>query len=198
MSKAWDEYADGWDSNKDVIAYSKKAFKSLLDTINLNGLRILDFGCGTGLLTEKISPLAKEIVALDPSAKMISCLADKKLPNVTSVSDELSENLIAQSNLFSEKFDLIVASSVCSFLPEYEKTLTLLQSLLVPGGTFIQWDWLATEDNSDFGLSEEKIINTYEKVELKLQSLEQVFSLESDAGEMHVLMGVAKVPEEKS
>lgn len=191
MVEEWDEYAQGWDSNEDVIAYSEKAFKSLLDVANLNGLRILDFGCGTGLLTEKISPLAKEIVALDPSEKMISILIDKKLPNVTAVSEELSESLINGNKLFLEKFDLIVASSVCSFLPEYEKTLGQLKSLLVPDGSFVQWDWLVTDGNSDFGLSREKLVSAYNKVGLKLQALEQVFSLNNSEGDMPVIMGIA-------
>ena len=192
MNEGWDEYAEGWDSNDGVIEYSEKAFKSLLNVVNLNGLRVLDFGCGTGLLTEKISPKAKEILALDPSEKMISILTEKNLHNVTTVSEELSESLIRESKLLSEKFDLIVASSVCSFLPEYEKTLGLLKSLLVPDGTFVQWDWLATEENSDFGLSRETIANVYNKVGLQLQALDQVFSLNSSEGDMPVLMGIAK------
>ena len=81
--------------------------------------------------------------------------------------EELSESLITKCILFSVKFDLIVASSVCSFLPGYEKTLALLKSLLVPGGSFIQWDWQATEGNSDFGLNRERILSAYDKVGLK-------------------------------
>lgn len=192
MSEGWDEYAEGWDSNEDVIEYSEKAFRSLLDAVNLSGLRVLDFGCGTGLLTEKISPKAREVLALDSSEKMVFILTEKKLHNVTAVSKELSENLIRESKLLSEKFDLIVASSVCSFLPEYEKTLDLLKSLLVPEGTFVQWDWLATEENSDFGLSRETIANAYNKVGLQLQALGQAFVSSSSEGDMPVLMGIAK------
>ena len=192
MSEEWDEYAENWDSNAEVITYSDNAFKTLLDAVNINGLRILDFGCGTGLLTERMSPLAKEIVALDSSVKMISTLTNKKLTNVFTVSDELTKELIRNNTLFSEKFDLIVASSVCSFLPEYEKTLDLLKSLLVPEGTFVQWDWLATEENSDFGLSRETIANAYNKVGLQLQALDQAFVSSSSEGDMPVLMGIAK------
>jgi len=192
MNTEWDKYAEGWDSNNDVIAYSEQAFMSLSDSINLHGLRVLDFGCGTGLLAEKISPIASELVALDPSEKMISILADKKLPNVTVVPAQLSKNLIAENKLFLYKFDLIVASSVCSFLPELESTLVLLKSLLVQGGTFIQWDWLATEGHSDYGLSRETIESAYEKAGFKLQSLEYVFSLDSPDGDIQVLMGIAK------
>lgn len=192
MSEGWDEYAEGWDSNDDVIDYSEKAFSSLSDVVNLNGLRVLDFGCGTGLLTEKISPLAKEIVALDSSAKMISILLAKRLPNVMIVQQELSKNLISENKLFSEKFDLIVASSVCSFLPDFETTLAWLKFLLAPGGLFVQWDWLKTGGSNDFGLSRKKIITAYDKVGLKPVFLEKVFSVDSSQGDMPVLMGIAK------
>lgn len=192
MSDEWDEYADGWDSNADVISYSEKAFDSLQEAIDIKDLRVLDFGCGTGLLSEKLSPYAREIVALDTSEKMISILAKKCLPNVYTISGELTAGLISEQKIFSEKFDLIIASSVCSFLPDFESTLTLLKSLLEPGGIFIQWDWLATGNDRDFGLSEEEIISTYNNVGFKLQGLERAFSLESSEGEMSVIMGMAK------
>ena len=188
MSEGWDEYAEGWDINDDVVLYSEKAFESLLSVVNLNGLRVLDFGCGTGLLTKKIFPFAKEIVALDTSKKMVSFLSAKKLPNVMTLSAGLTEDLIRESELFSTKFDLVIASSVCSFLPEYEQTLALLKSTLVSGGKFVQWDWLASDGDSEFGLSRERIASVYDKVGLKLESLAQVFSIKGTEGDMPVLM----------
>jgi predicted TPR repeat methyltransferase len=192
MTEGWDEFADGWDSNRHVIAYSEKAFKSILDAINIDGSRVLDFGCGTGLLTERISPLVKEVVALDSSEKMILVLASKELSNVTTVSGELSDSRVMGNKLFSEKFDLIVASSVCSFLSEYEATLALLKSLLVRGGIFVQWDWLAEDSDSDFGLSQEKVTSAHHNAGLELQALKQVFSIENSEGDMPVLMGIAR------
>ena len=38
-------------------------------------------------------------------------------------------------------FDLIVASSVCAFVPDYQQTLSDLQLLLKEDGVFVQWDW---------------------------------------------------------
>ena len=82
MSDSWDEYAEEWDSNADVITYSQKAYDSLCETVNPEGLDVLDFGCGTGLLTEKLSPIVSKIVAIDSSEKMISILNKKQLTNV--------------------------------------------------------------------------------------------------------------------
>jgi len=64
MSDSWDDYAEEWDGNEDAILYSKKAFETLIDQVSLEGLNVLDFGCGTGLLTEQISPLVNKIVRL--------------------------------------------------------------------------------------------------------------------------------------
>ncbi len=35
MSDSWDDYADEWDTNIDVISYSEKAYKSLVREVNI-------------------------------------------------------------------------------------------------------------------------------------------------------------------
>jgi predicted TPR repeat methyltransferase len=192
MSEGWGEDAEGWDSDPDVVAYSEKAFDSLAGVIDISNLSVLDFGCGTGLLTEKLSPYAKEVVALDTSEKMISVLNDKSLTNVTVISEELSEALVIGNRLFEEKFDLIVASSVCGFISEFEEILTVIKSLLKPTGTFIQWDWLSTSEDRDFGFSQEAVEKAYINVGFESWILDVPFSMSSSRGDMPVLMGVAK------
>jgi predicted TPR repeat methyltransferase len=192
MSDSWDDYAEEWDSNEDAISYSEEAFKALSNAVQLDGLNILDFGCGTGLLTEKLSPLANQIVALDVSHIMILKLNDKKLPNVTTISKPISESVIRENAPLQIKFDLIVASSVFGFMPEYESILFLLRSLLVPGGILVQWDWLSQENDSNFGLSEERVDRALTKAGFILMSLTHPFSLTSSKGTMPVLMGVAR------
>ena len=196
MGEGWDEYAEGWDSNSDVIEYSEKAFQSLSRVLDVKDLRVLDFGCGTGLLTEKISTLAKEVVALDTSEKMISILVGKKLSNVIAVSEELTEDMVKENKVFEEKFDLVVASSVCGFLPDLEKTLSVIKSLLKPSGTFIQWDWLSTNGNENSGISRETVENTFSKVGLVPKLIDTPFSMSNSDGEIQVLMGVASNAEQ--
>lgn len=192
MNESWDDYAEGWDSDEDVISYSDKAFSTLCEVINPEGLLILDFGCGTGLLTERMAVTADRIVAVDPSAKMISVLQHKRLSNVDTLVAVLSEETIKAYDLFKSKYDLIVASSVCSFLPDYEGTLRLLKSLLKPNGVFVQWDWLKSDEDNDSGFNEERIESVYKRAGLEKLSITEVFSIESEAGPMKVIMGAAR------
>lgn len=192
MSDSWDDCAEEWDGNEDAILYSKKAFNTLIEQVSLKGLNILDFGCGTGLLTEQISPLANRIVALDSSKKMVSILNSKNLPNVTTLSESLSEDAINKNTSLQNKFNLIVASSVLGFIPEYESTLILLKSLLVPNGILVQWDWLSPSKDSGLGLSEEKVEIAYRETGFKVTSINKPFSLTSSKGTMKVLMAIAK------
>ena len=192
MSDSWDEYAQEWDSNPDAIAYSQLAFDSLSTHYNPAGLNVLDFGCGTGLLSEKIAGIANSVVAVDASAKMIDILKAKKLANVTALACEISEESINKSSILKSGFDLIVASSVCAFIPDYEKTLADLKLLLNPAGVFIQWDWKRNDDEPDFGFNDESITKVYSKVGLSVVLVATEFSLTSEKGSREVIIGVGK------
>ena len=50
MNSEWDDYADGWDSDESAALYSIEAFNSLSNIVNVEGAKLLHFGCGTGLL----------------------------------------------------------------------------------------------------------------------------------------------------
>jgi predicted TPR repeat methyltransferase len=192
MTENWDDFAGGWEKNADVILFSEKALESLLNVLNPEGLRVLDLGCGTGLLTEKLATNASQVIGIDPSEKMISALNKKNLQHVFAVNSELSDDLIRSNNLFLSKFDLVVASSVCAFLPDYEGTVNLVKRILVPNGLFVQWDWLKSGGSDDFGLTEERIESAFATSGLKLQSMKKAFTMQGDQGPMAVLMGVAK------
>jgi hypothetical protein len=99
---------------------------------------------------------------------------------------------IKENAVFSTKFDVIIASSVFSFLPEYVSTLKLLKSLLVPDGLLLQWDWLSLDPDSDFGLTETKVKDSLGEAGFNQISITTPFSLTSSEGTLPVVMAVAK------
>lgn len=192
LSNEWDEYAENWDVDPSVEQYAKNAFSELLDSININGLTVLDFGCGTGALTQLMSPSVESIVAIDPSSEMIKLLDKKALNNVSSICDYLSSELVQNSPELENKFDLIVASSVCGFLPDYEMTLSLLKSLLKKDGLFVQWDWFSEDDSSGMGLSEKRVKQAFAASGFVSIKVNSPFIMNSSKGNMPVLMAIGK------
>ncbi|WP_026244445.1 class I SAM-dependent DNA methyltransferase [Dasania marina] len=193
MNNEWDEYAEGWDADDAVQEYANKAFKELANIIELNdSLSIFDFGCGTGSLTEILSPRVKDIIALDGSSEMIKHLANKNLNNVSTIPGFLTQELIDSHPHLTKKFDLIVASSVCGFLPDYNLTLGLLKSLLKTDGIFVQWDWLSDDDNSGMGLSEANALRVLKENGFVEVETKKPFSMKSSKGTLEVLMAIGK------
>ncbi len=194
MKNEWDDHAGGWEDEPSVHAFADHVFSSLVDVVDLKGRRVLDFGCGTGLLSERLSGQVREIVALDASTKMIEQLERKSLPNVHPVTGMLTLELIDREDALIRPFDVVVASSVCAFLPEYDETLSLLRSLLVANGIYVQWDWLAKDGDDDFGFSEVRLRHALSNAGFANVTVTQPFSIPGPTGEMPVLMASAEKP----
>ncbi len=183
----WNEHAEYWDEYPNAKFYSKKAFSLIATRVSLKNLSVLDYGCGTGLLTEIISKKAKNVAAIDSSPKMIDILKNKKLNNVTSIVGELSPITIGQNSIFNNKFDIIVASSVCAFIPNFIETLSIIKSLLKLNGYFFQLDWHKNQTNPSLGFTESTIRKSYESIGLKIESVSKPFFIVENDKKMEVM-----------
>jgi len=190
----WAEYAGGWDDNVDTRRYAGMAFDSWKQDVStllpeLASGRVLDFGCGTGLLAERFLPLCRELVGVDPSPGMMAVfngkISKRCSKNITGLTCQVNHETIASLPQLSEGFDLIIASSVCSFLPDYEATLVDLSALLNAGGFFVQWDW-ATD------MPAKRMDDAFSAAGLCSVSTDQAFEIEIDGQSLPVRMGVAK------
>jgi 2-polyprenyl-3-methyl-5-hydroxy-6-metoxy-1,4-benzoquinol methylase len=190
----WDNYADDWDSNEDVRIYAQRAFDSWEQKVaplypSLSECKVLDFGCGTGLLTEKLATRCGQIVAIDTSEKMIEALRSKLTQlgsdNVVTSKVALNAESIRANPVLLDSFDLIVASSVCSFLPDYESTVRDLSSVMRPGAYFVQWDWM--ED-----MPKEKVRNAFAAAGLVNHAVDHAFTMSADGESMPVVMGIGR------
>ena len=193
MSDDWGDYAKEWD-NPDTRQYSNQAFDSWSKKVaplipNLSESRVLDFGCGTGLLTEKLVPLCDQVVGVDTSSRMIEELqqkiADRPLVNVIPLATAIDPASVEAYPELASKFDMIVASSVCSFLPDYPSTLQVLSSLLRKGGIFVQWDW-PNEMPAD------RITDAFDSAQLDIVRIEEDFEMTGEGNSASVMLGIGR------
>jgi len=121
----WDKAAPSWE-HSDVKKYCDMAFESLIQKAKpllpqWEEVHVFDFGCGTGLLTEKLQPLCKDIIALDPSQEMIKVLdskiTKKQFSTIKTFNLKLNSDFLQNNSELIQSRDLIVASSVLSFVP---------------------------------------------------------------------------------
>lgn len=191
---AWAEAAAGWDDDPIVNAYARAAWASLLAAVAVEAdARVLDFGCGTGLLTERLAARVREVVAVDASAAMVKVLATKALPNVRHGVAQLSPEVGDDDALTRGPFDLIVCSSVCAFLDDYPGTLAMLAARLAPGGHLVQWDWeLDPTADEPFGLTRAGITQAIEGAGLEVVSVGVGFDVPVEDQHMRPLMGVGR------
>lgn len=189
---SWDEMASGWDEDPAVKTYAAAAWGTLEGYVEA-GQRVLDFGCGTGLLTERLATRVREVVAVDASSEMIKVLEAKALPGVRASAVVWTPTSIQEDPLAQEPFDLIVCSSVCAFLEDYPGAVAMLAARLRPGGHFLQWDWeLNPSDEEPYGLTRADIRGALEGAGLEVVSVNVGFEADFEGHPMRPLMGVGR------
>ena len=98
----------------------------------LSGLRVVDIGCGGGLLAEPIARMGATVVGVDASEKNIKTAATHAAETGTTVDYRATtaEALAASG----EKFDVVLAMEVIEHVADVPLFLKSLSDLLAPGG----------------------------------------------------------------
>ncbi|EEY45437.1 SAM-dependent methyltransferase [Vibrio mimicus VM223] len=143
------------------------------------------------MLSQLMSPLARDIVALDSSEAMIEELDRKELRNVEPVVDSLTRGLVAQHPAFRKQFDLVVASSVCAFLPNEQDVADIIFTLVDEGGYFIHFDWLA-DGKSEVGLSLVEMETVLKNAGFSSVDTQIAFDVTTEQGILPVMVGIAR------
>lgn len=153
---------------------------------------MLDFGCGTGLLTERLSAEAAAVVAVDLSPKLVAQVEAKATERGwTHVRPLVGSH--ADAAALGETFDLVVCSSVCAFVPDYPGTVAALTALLAPGGLFMQWDWELDPDAEEpYGLTRESMRAALEAASLVDVLVDTAFELPMGEMVMRPLIGAGR------
>jgi 2-polyprenyl-3-methyl-5-hydroxy-6-metoxy-1,4-benzoquinol methylase len=112
----------------------------------LQDKNVLDFGCGTGLVTLRLQPHVKTITGVDSSQGMLEVLRGKiraqGLGNVYAMFVNLERGVRVQG-----LYDVIVSSMTVHHVPDTAALLRQWHALLMPGGRIFFSD-LDSEDGS--------------------------------------------------
>jgi 2-polyprenyl-3-methyl-5-hydroxy-6-metoxy-1,4-benzoquinol methylase len=199
MAGEWDDLAGGY-----AVGFYKKLWETTGLDPSETKLTVVDFGCGTGILTSKLRNVCSNVVAIDASPKMIEALKDKirdgewaNVQAITSVLGDLSsanENVRQHVEGLYGTVDLIVASSVMTFIPEedMEATMKVIGRLLKPNGIFCHSDWPKSEATHPDAMSDEKSVKMYSMGGLEAESTQIIKMDMSGPDQPEVFFGVAK------
>ena len=98
--------------------------------------RVLDFACGTGIVTLEEAPHVKYIRAIDISDEMAAKAKQKMIDHgVTNV--EVTQTDLFDPCLEPDSFDVVTAFNVLCYVENSDAVLARIKSLLKPGGRFL-------------------------------------------------------------
>jgi len=132
--KDFDTAAANWDEKPQRVRLANEVADALIRELALtDAMNLLDFGCGTGLLTLRLQPLVRTIVGADSSRGMLDVLNAKiaaaDLGNVCSMNLDLE-----QGDTLKGKYHRIVSSMTLHHVREIEPLLAQFHNALMPGG----------------------------------------------------------------
>lgn len=111
-----------------------KAGKALVERLAIQpGERVLDVGCGTGLLAEYVAQRVGphgSVLGIDPLPLRIAIASRKQRPNLRFAVAEAG----ALAGVASESVDVVYLNAVFHWLPEKLGPLAEIHRVLVPGG----------------------------------------------------------------
>lgn len=146
----FDKAASTWDNEPARVALAHDISSAIMKNIPLtNGMKALEYGCGTGLVTLEIASKVKEIVAIDTSEGMLSVLKEKikglGVKNVFPMPMDLTK-----TGPLRDRFDLIYTSMTLHHIKDIKGILNIFRQMLKPGGFMAIAD-LDLEDGSFHG-----------------------------------------------
>lgn len=130
----FDQAAEEWDSFEPRKKMIRSISERMFEHLPLNAeMDVLDFGCGTGLLSLRVADQVKSLTGLDTSAGMLKTFEQKAtqmgLQNTRTHWLDLTQKMEIPG-----QYDLIVSSMVFHHVKELNPVLVLLHHALKPGG----------------------------------------------------------------
>lgn len=149
-SDPFDDKSATWDTDPRHIERAKVVAQTIRSEVPLSkSMRTLEYGAGTGLVSEELQNDVGPITLADTSTGMRQVIASKvaqgRLPDV-----KIADFDLGAAELPDDRFELIVTVLTLHHMADLNKALDGLHSLLEPGGRLCVVD-LDKEDGSFHG-----------------------------------------------
>ncbi|MEN6576116.1 MAG: class I SAM-dependent methyltransferase [Phycisphaerales bacterium] len=130
----FDKEAAAWDENPARVRLANNVADAISRHMALSAdMEVLDFGCGTGLLTLRLAPLVRSITGVDSSQGMLDVLAAKvarqNLSNVKTLHLDLD-----RGDALPGSYDLIVSSMTLHHIQKVDSLLDQFYRALSSSG----------------------------------------------------------------
>ena len=170
----FDAKARQWDDSPVFRERGQKLAQAIRETVPLHRhMSVLDYGCGTGLLSFPLKDELGAILLADSSAGMLDVVAEKIAAQGVTNMTPLKLDLLADPAP-AQKFDLIVTSMTLHHVPDTDHILHLFHGLLQPGGYLCIAD-LDQEDGSFHG-PEVDVLHGFDRADLSLRAAQAGFA----------------------
>ncbi|WP_319537916.1 class I SAM-dependent methyltransferase [uncultured Methanospirillum sp.] len=133
----FDSEAMTWDKEPGRVKLANDGAIVIREMISLlPDMDVMDFGCGTGLLTLQIQPLVRSITGIDSSQGMLNVL-DMKIQNqsITNVKSYLTD--ISRGVLPSGEYDLVVSSMTFHHIKDIPLLLNAMAGVTRSSGQIV-------------------------------------------------------------
>ncbi len=135
LQNLFDQYAPGYDKHLlEILRYDvpQQIHTLVVNEVNPHdhSLRILDLGCGTGLIAEQFRSQAKEMIGVDVSASMLEAAKRKGL-----YQQLLNQSVEEALDNFKE-IDLVIAADVFPYIGNLKEIFQKTHHVLKPNGHF--------------------------------------------------------------
>jgi 2-polyprenyl-3-methyl-5-hydroxy-6-metoxy-1,4-benzoquinol methylase len=130
----FDQEAVNWDRVPGRVKVAQDIAQSMIREITLTpDMDVLDFGCGTGLLTVALQPFVRSITGVDSSQGMLDVFKTKiKEQNLSNVKAEYID--LDKSDVLMGSYNLIVSSMTLHHIRNITPLLKQFYSILLPSG----------------------------------------------------------------
>ena len=185
-SRRFDRLAQEWDLKPERVHSAKNVSNTLKSLFSLEGMDVLDYGAGTGLVSFNICDDARMIVAMDNAKKMLEEI-DKKAQNACIDNVHTRYHDIEHESLPKERFDLFISSMTMHHIPDTRDFLAKAKASLRKGGYLAINDLecedgtfhsMGNEDVAHFGFDKEEIRAILEELGMEVVFLETVEVIE--------------------